>query len=199
MIANPADGDWLTWVNRHFPFDEEWERHLCTRAESPHPCSDEQLDDLCGIGDRNLAAMFAQLWFHGIEHRAEIEHAQALDRRKEREKERCRMILIAKLALENKLGETREDRDAAQATAQQMLGNGLPDQCDYHELRDWERMHRYARAVARGENPPKPTLWRERKQRAQQRRDIDELDGAIGATPAGKPRPQYEQQGLGQW
>jgi hypothetical protein len=198
-MAKPTDGDWLAWVNRHYPFDEDWERHLLTRAEHPEPGSKEQLNDLRGLVCREMAAQLAEKWFSGFENQEQVLRDQRLDREKEREKERCRMIRIAKLALECKLGETREDREAAQATAQRMLGNNVPDQCDFHELRDWERMHRYARAVARGENPPKPTLWRERKQRAQQRREIEELDDAIGAAPAGKPRTQYEQQGFGQW
>lgn len=199
MIAKPADGDWLAWVNRHFPFDEEWERHLLTRVERPEPGSEEQLNDLRGLASRETAAQLAEKWFSGAENQEQILRSQRIDREKEREKERCRMIRVAKLALENKLGETREDRDAAQATAQKMLGNGFPDQCDFHELRDWERVHRYSRAIARGENPPRPTLWRERKQRAQQRRYLDDVNGAIDAMPAGKPRQQYEQQRIEQW
>lgn len=199
MIAKPADGNWLAWVNRNYPFAEDWERYLCTRTERPEPGSDEQLNDLRGVCDRRQAAELAELWFFGVENRSDIERSQRSDREKEREKERCRMIRVAKLAQECKLGESREDREAAQETANKVLGNRVPEECDFHELRDWERMHRYSRAIARGENPTKPTLWRERKQRAQQRRALDDVNGAIGATPAGKPIPQYEQQRIKQW
>jgi hypothetical protein len=199
MIEKPTNGNWFEWVNRRYPFDDAWERHLLTRTERPQPCSEEQLDDLRGIVDRSLAAMFAELWFHSVEKVSDVERAQRLDREKEREKERCRMVRTAKLALESKLGDTREERDSAQATAQHMLGNGLLEQLGYNELRDWERMHRYARAVARGDSPPRPTLWRERKRESQQRRELEDIDGAIGAIQAWKPRTQYEQQELGQF
>jgi hypothetical protein len=197
VVEKPSDGNWLGWVNRNYPFAEDWEAHLRVRTERPVPGSPEQLDDLMGLRDRSLAALLAELWFRGVEQADEIARSQRLDRAKELEKERERMIRVAKIALDGKLGDTRESREAAQATANKFIGTFHPEQCDYHQLRDWDRMHRYSRAMARGEKPPMPTLWRQRQQKARQQLEIDDINNSIPAEQAGRPRT--EQQNLGNW
>jgi hypothetical protein len=198
MIAEkPQDGNWLAWVNRNYGFDERWQEHLLKRTELPKPGSAEQLDDLRGIASRETAAMLAELWFYSVEHTKDIEKEQALTRERERETDRKRLIHIASLALDGKLGDTRDARDAAMATAQQFLGMYAPDQCDYDTLRDWDKMHHYALEVAKGGNPQRPKLSRDRKREAAQRREMADVEDAIDAVPAGRPRAEYAQQGFG--
>jgi hypothetical protein len=186
---------WRDWADRLYPFDPKWEQYLLTRTERPRPGSDDQLRDLCGLRDRTTAALMAELWFRGNERVDDTEREQRADRDRARDKERKRLIHIAKLALDGKLGETRDDRDAAQATAQTYLGNMPPEQCDYDTLRDWEKMHQHAKAIAEGRNPTRPTLSRDRKREAQRKRELDDIDGAIDAQPAGKPQ-RHEQGSL---
>lgn len=186
----PQDGDWLAWCDRNYPFDPRWERHLLTRTERPKPATEQQLNDLRGIADRSMATHLAQLWFYGVENRDRIEAEQKRTRDLENEKDRTRLVRLSKLALDGKLGETHDERDAAKATAQNYIGSMPPERCSVDELQDWEKMHRYARAVSKGEPATRPTLSRDLKQQARQRRELAEIDEALGSE-------RYEQRSLG--
>jgi hypothetical protein len=196
--AKPADGDWRAWVDKHYPFDPRWQRFLQRRTEFPRPGSADQLEDLRGVPRDLGAAILAELWFNGIENTKQIESEQRAARELLREKERRRMIRIAGLAFDGKLGSTRDEQDGARAIAQQFLSDGPLDRLSYETLRDWEKMHRYAREIAAGGNPKRPTLSRDRKAQQEQRREMQDVEDAIDAVPGGRPR-QVEQRSLGQW
>jgi hypothetical protein len=141
--------------------------------------------------------MLASVWFYIVANVDKIEREQRAAQEQAREKERRRLISIANQALDGKLGDTRDQRDAAQATAQQFLGNRPPDQLDFDDLADWEKMHQYAKALAQGGNPKRPVLARELREKARQRRELDDINRTIDASPAGRPqRRQAEQREL---
>ncbi len=193
----PADGNWRRWVDENYPFARDWERHLLTRTEQPQPASEDQLNDLRGLKDRELAANMAQLWFYLTAHATEIAKARRDEAERENEKDRKRLIRVAKLALDGKLGDTRDERDSAQATAQHYLRTA-PENCDYDTLRDWEKMHQYAKRIANGESPKPPRLAADVRKEQQQARELADIQGAVDAVPYGKPQtPRAEQQHLG--
>lgn len=199
MPQKPSDGNWLKWANALYPFDPDWERHLLTRTERPRPGSEEQLDDLRGLRDRDLAANLAQLLFYSIEHDPEIAKAKRDEAAKETEKDRRRLIRVAKLALDGKLGETRDERDGAQATAQHYLRQA-PENCSDDDLHDWEKMHQYAKRVANGESPPRPRLAADIHKERQQARELDDINDAVDASRGGRPAtPRREQQQFVGW
>lgn len=184
----PRDGNWLAWANACYPFDPAWERYLIERTERPHPGTEEQLGDLRGIRDRATAAYLASIWFYGSENLGKIESERQRDRECELEKDRRRIIRLARLAIEGSLGGTRDSRDNARSTAQQFLGSSNLEQLGYHELRDWEKMHRYTLRVTAGENIARPVLWRDRKRKLERDNELKDIETAIDAVPAGKPR-----------
>jgi len=185
MIPNPPDdGNWQAWADQHYPFDPRWERFLRTRRHPPQPGSEKQLDDLRGISRvafPGTAGRMAQLWFHSVQNASHIAEEQRAVRDAERYQEVLRMAQYGRLALQGKLGKTAEDRKNAQATAQQFLGAGDPGRLSYDELHDWTLMHKHQLAIARGQNPKRPVLSRDRRQQAAQRKDLQDIDQAIGA------------------
>ena len=192
----PTDGNWLDWVNKNYPFTEDWQRHLLTRIERPSPGSDEQLDDLRGLNDRFAAAELAMIWFYSTENAGDIAKALIADRERDNEKDRKRLIRVAKLALEGKLGESRDDRDSAHATAQTYIRNA-PENCTYDDLRDWEKMHRFAKRIANGERAERPRLSVDVKREKEQARSIADMDDSIGSVQASRPRAEQTQLGRG--
>lgn len=187
--AKPTDGNWLNWVNRNYPFAEDWQRHLLTRVERPSPGSNEQLDDLRGLNDRFAAAELAMIWFHSIENSGDIAKALVADRERDNEKDRKRLIRVAKLALDGKLGESRDERDNAQATAQTYIRNA-PENCTYDDLRDWEKMHQYAKRITNGERVERPRLAADIRREKEQARSLADMHESIGAAQADRPRAE---------
>jgi hypothetical protein len=55
---------WLAWVEQEYPFDARWERYLLKRQSSQRCLagSPDELRDLHGVRDRELAANFASIW-----------------------------------------------------------------------------------------------------------------------------------------
>lgn len=62
----PADNDWLTWADQHYPFDPKWETILLKRLPEDRatPQSQSELNDLRGLRDRTQAAMMASVWYN---------------------------------------------------------------------------------------------------------------------------------------
>jgi hypothetical protein len=177
----PADGNWDAWVDAHYPFDPKWQQHLRCRNRPPKPGSGEQLNDLRGVPRELGAAYLAQLWFYCTSHESDIMAAKRADAEREREIDRRRLISIAKLALDGKLGDSRDDRDAAQATAQKFIGAKPPEQLLYWELSDWKKMHDYSKKITNGEHPKRPMLHRDLLERRQRERDLNDIDDSLGA------------------
>jgi|WetSurMetagenome_2_1015567.scaffolds.fasta_scaffold30422_4 hypothetical protein len=197
MIPDPpADGNWLAWVNTHYPFERRWQRYLQTRTERPQSGSEQQLEDLRGVPRDWGAVQLAQLWFYCVSHAQEISAAKRAEQKREQEKERRRMISIAKLALDGKLGDSHDDRDAARATAQRFIGSKPPEQLSYWELSDWEKMHAYSRRVANGEDAKRPVLYRDRMEQRRVEREMNEVGDSIGAVDGSRP-VRYRQQQMG--
>ena len=192
----PTDGDWISWVKRHYPYSPEWDHYLNTRRERPAPGTAAELDDLRGVADRVAAADLAKLWFYIHENASRIESAHAAERQQAEAKEKVRLVKIARLALEGKLGDTHEARDDARATAQHYLHQS-PEHCSIDDLHDWEKMHVYAKQIAQGNTVKRPKLAAEVRREQEQRRSLSDLDECIGAVQASRPR--MTQQGLGQW
>jgi hypothetical protein len=194
--SKPDDGNWLEWVNRNYPFANDWQQHLLTRIERPRPGSDEQLDDLRGINDRFAAAELAKIWFYSTENSGDIAKNLIADRERENEKDRKRLIRVAKLALDGKLGESRDERDNAQATAQTYIQNA-PENCTYDDLRDWEKMHQYAKRITNGERVERPRLAADIRREKEQARSLADMHETIGAAQANRPKAEQRQFGDG--
>ena len=175
---------WLSWVNTNYTFEPKWERRLLKRRERPTPGSEEQLNDLRGVRVREIAAELAGLWFHATENSSRIASAIKDGKERDAEKERARLVRIAKLALDGKLGDSPMARDTAQATAQQYLSN-MPEFCDDDTLADWEKMHQYAKRVANGEKPSRPRLAADIRAEQARRREMADIHDSIGAAYGG--------------
>lgn len=184
----PTDGNWLAWVNRHYPYEARWEQHLLTRRDRPKPGSAESLDDLRGVSERAWAAMLAMNWFRGVEQQERIEREHRQERLEEQSKERRRLIRLAQEAYAGRLGDTRESREAAQSTAQRFVG-GDPENATWEVLTDWWAMHLYARATVQGRKCRRPMLHRDRVQQKKRDEILNDVDAAIGSE-------RYEQGGL---
>ena len=193
--AKPVNGDWFAWVQNHYPFDPRWEHHICHRTERERPGSAEELNDLRGLRDRHQAAELAQMWFYVNENAVKINAAREADRAVENLKDRARLIRLAKTALEGHLGDTREQRDDAQATAQTYLRQP-PEHCSDDDLHDWEKMHAYAKRVAVGcAAKQRPRLAADVRAEREKARSLADMHDSIGAVNSSKPRA--EQIGLG--
>ena len=187
------------WADEHYPFDPQWQAWLKSRAPSDVPVfgSPEALDDLRGISDRGLAAVRCEHWWNTTENMDRILREHEASRRAEQQRERKRLILLAKQALEGKLGDSSTARDDARATAQTYLRQA-PEQCSDDDLGDWMKMHQYAKRLAGGARVSRPRLAADARKEASSRRELDDIDDAIGAAPAGKPTYRHaEQQGFG--
>lgn len=193
-----SDLGWLRWVNTNYPFDPEWRDHLLQRkpSERPREGSPESLDDLRGLEDRATAALLAAQWWRIFEHGDEIAEAKRQDRDTEWQKKRTRLVRLGKQALDGKLGDTREQCDDARATAQTYLRQS-PEHCSDDDLRDWEKMHRYAKKIASGLQVNRPRLAADLRREAEQRRSVADMDDAIGAAQYGRPQPKREQTSFG--
>lgn len=184
------------WADEHYPFEAQWYTWLKTRSafDVPQFGSPESLDDLRGIEDRGLAAVCCEHWWNTYENLDRILKEHAAARRGEQQRERKRLILLAKQALDGKLGETPSGRDDARSTAQTFLRQ-VPEQCSDDDLGDWMKMHQYTKRLASGARINRPRLAADARKEAAQRKELDDIDGAIDAAPAGKPRG-YEQGSL---
>ena len=190
---------WALWVHELYPFDPEWEAWIRTRGESERPVfgTPESLDDLRGVRDRGLAAMFAWSWWATFENTKRVLKVHAAQKRVEQQVERKRLMKLCLEALDGHLGQSREDRDNAQATAQKMIGHD-PERCSDDDLSDWWLMHNYAKRVARWPNAPRPKLARDVRAEEAQRRSLRDIEGAIDAIPAAKPRAVRQGETWGQ-
>lgn len=180
---------WILWCNEHFPFGEDWQKWLNSRAESERPRfgTYESLEDLKGIEDRGQAAMCAWLWWAILESQDRIlgEHKSRQDNALATERQR--LIRLACEALDGKLGRNRAEQDAARSTAQNYLGFD-PNRATNHQLGDWKRMHDYAKELQRNPSAKKPRLHADIERERQQRTQLADVERAIDAQPAGKPR-----------
>jgi hypothetical protein len=181
-------------VERHYPYEERWNRWLRTRPESERPQfgTAESLDDLRGL-DRDMAALRAADWWHTYEHTDEIIREQATRRAREQESERKRLILLARKALDGKLGESASDRDDARSTAQTFLRQA-PEHCSDDDLSDWMLMHQYAKQLSAGRKVPRPVLARDRREQERKQRELDDINRTIDAAPAGRPQQRRAEQ-----
>lgn len=194
--TDTSPAGWLRWAEEHFPHDTGWQCWLQTRSENARPKfgTYSSLEDLRGVGDPVLASYIAAHWWHTRENTPRILREHELDRRKRESDERRRLILLAKQALDGKLGDSASSRDDARATAQTYLRQ-VPEQCSDDDLADWMRMHQYAKRLASGWRGERPKLASDLRKEAAQQREMDDIDGAIGAAPAGKPQG-HEQRSL---
>jgi hypothetical protein len=186
-----TDKQWSEWCDKYYPFEQKWEVWLRTRKEKPIAGSEEELDDLRGI-DRfgsygPMVAYFARQWFHGRDHRADIEREQNARKELEQRKEKQRLIGLARAAISGTLGSSKSSQATAKATAQTFLEARDPGAQSFEVLQDWYTMHRYGLAISAGHNPPKPVLNRDRAAQARQRAELRDIDDAIGAQAAGRP------------
>lgn len=174
---------WAEWAERHYPYDPAYAAKFAERRVSPPVGSELELKTLSIIqpSARVYAAFMARLWFHCNENRKTIELAQQDDRAKALEVEMARLIRLAREALEGALGHSPQDKKDAQATAQAYIRKS-PERCSFEELSDWFTMHRYAQAIARGRNPPRPALHADRVQKREHEKQMVDIDGAIGAS-----------------
>jgi hypothetical protein len=201
--AKPTDTSpqgWIEWVLTHYPYSREHE--LWAKRRSPRDVPTfgtlESLEDLRIIPNDNassllLAAYVAALWFSTYENMERVLKFHGARRKDEAELERRRLCNLARQALDGKLGENGQERDDAKTTAQAYLKRS-PEYCSDDELSDWLTMHQHARKVARGWRGPLPKLSSDRRRESQQRNELNQIDDAIGAEPANRPR--YEQRGL---
>lgn len=199
--ATDADlRDWQQWANRHYPYSNRYRFWmLYTRKESPHPATEEALADLRGIPDDGnfwiLRGILARQFFVGIERHADIEREQRMTKAAEQRKERQRLIGLARSAKTGTLGNGKAQQANAKSTAQTFLGIGDPESETTEALQDWHAMHIYGLAVSAGKNIKRPVLNRDRKAQAQQRRDLRDIDDAIGAVSS-TAAPSVEQRSL---
>jgi hypothetical protein len=175
-----SDEAWLDWANMHFPYNEEFADRVRTSRFKPKRGSFEELQLIATVPTRTRGFL-ARLWFRGQEFQADIEKAQEIDRGVQREKEKTRLVSLAKEALAGNLGYTQQQKNDSRATAQASL-HEAPESCSWEALSDWFVMHRYGKAVAIGRNPPRPTLYADRAKSAEMRREVDEIDSAIGSS-----------------
>lgn len=193
--TNQTESGWLVWVDSNFPFDKQWQRFLLRRGPSERPefGTYESLEDLRGIEDRMQAAVLAAHWWNTRENMERVLGYAAAKQRDEAQVERKRLILLAKQALDGKLGETAQERDDARSMAQSMVKQA-PEYCSDDDLSDWLKMHQYSKKLAKGWRGERPKLAADVRREADQRRSLRDLDRAIDATPAGRPRavPQRE-------
>lgn len=186
-----SDRGWQEWADKHYPYDEQWEVFLRTRREKPKPLSVESLNDIRGIsrtGYPGMAATFARMWFNGRAKQPKLDESKEAEKQRERNANHKTLVKLACAALAGKLGKTKSEREDAAAIAQSMFASLRPEVATYDDLEDWALMHKHARAIARGENPPRPQLARDRRAAAQRQTTLIDIEDGIGATPAGRPR-----------
>jgi hypothetical protein len=137
--------------------------------------------------------MCAWHWWHTFENSKRILETHTSEMEIRKADERRRLMKLAQEALDGHLGTSQEERNNARATAQSSLGYDL-GRCSDDDLSDWKKMHDYAKVLARNPSAKRPRLARDARKEADQRRSLQDLDKAIDATPAGRPRavPQRE-------
>jgi len=194
--TDTSHAGFVRWVQEHFPYEQRWYAWLQSRGESDVPKfgSAESLDDLRGIGDRDQAALCAAHWWNTFENLDRILREHAAAKREEQQRERKRLIALAKQAVDGKLGETSSARDDARSTAQTFLRQ-VPEQCSDDDLSDWMKMHQYAKRLATGARVSRPLLEADLRKKAAADRELRDIDVAIGGDVCG--RPSYSQQALG--
>lgn len=176
--TDTSPAGWLAWVQRNYALDRRFAHWLRTRKQAPRFGTAESLEDLRGVADRHQCAQFAEYWWTTHDNQERIEKEHALAKHAARQVERKRLILLAKRALDGKLGEGAESRDDARATAQTYLRN-TPENSTDDELGDWMEMHQYAKRRANGWNGPRPELSADRRKAEARKRDLDDIDAAI--------------------
>ena len=203
MPTDTSPAGWMQWVLDHFPYDARYAAWLKRRTESDVPefGTPESLDDLRGIpqdseSSLRLAAYCAAHWWHTRNNMERISKFHAAKGRDEAQNERRRLILLAKQALDGKLGESAQEKDDARATAQSILRQ-QPEYCSDDDLSDWIKMHQYCKKLARGWRGEKPKLAADLRREAEQRKQMADLDRAIDASPAWAPRGSVQEEMFG--
>jgi hypothetical protein len=191
--TDTSDAGWERWAAQHFPYELQWYTWTQTRSDSEITQfgTPESLDDLRGIGDPKLAGLCARHWWNTFENTDRILREHAAQKIADQQKERKRLILLAKQALDGKLGESPSARDDARSTAQTLLRQA-PEHCSNDDLDDWIKMHQYAKRLASGWRGDRPKLAVDLRREAAQKREMNDIDSAIDARPAQKPYEQRE-------
>jgi hypothetical protein len=187
--TDTSESGWILWANKHFPRDSRWVAWLQKRPEGERPefGTAQSLEDLRGQPSRRQAGELARLWWTTKENIPRIHAAHAAQKREDQRKERKRLILLAKQALDGHLGDSASVRDDARSTAQTYLRQA-PEQCSDDDLSDWMLMHQHCKALSSGKNPPRPKLARDVRAEEAQRQSLYDIEQSIDATPAAKPR-----------